>query len=152
MNGSRSLSRLAGRRFARGKPALVHDPSARLLGLASLDGNLKALNRAWENILGYSLEELLDRPLCELLQHEPPLAAAMVDRLLAEDSFERLEFGLRCKDGTCKWFLWHRRFDPEHQAIFISGYDITEQKSREIASILRSYEQPSGADPAGDAP
>jgi hypothetical protein len=59
---------------------------------------------------------------------------------------------LRCKDGTCKWFLWHRRFDLEQQAIFISGYDITEQKSREVASILRAYEQPRGADPASGAP
>jgi hypothetical protein len=97
------------------------------------------------------VQELLERPLCELLHDERSVAVALVDRLLVEDSFERLEFGLRCKDGTCKWFLWNRRFDSEHRAIFFSGYDITEQKSREIASILRSYEQPRGADPAGDA-
>ena len=70
------------------------------------------------------------------------------NRLLAEDSFDPLEFALRCQDGTCKWFLWHRRFDSEHQAIFIAGYDITEQKSGEIASLLRSYEGPKRADAA----
>jgi len=56
------------------------------------------------------------------------------------DGFDAVEFGLRCQDGTHKWFLWHRQFDSEHQAIFIAGYDVTEQKSREIASMLRSYE------------
>ena len=125
--------------------------SSALLGLAGFDGKLKFLGPAWERTLGYPVQELMDRPLWELLQHERSVAVALVDRLLTEHSFERLEFGLRCKDGTCRWFLWHRRFDSEHQAIFISGYDITEQKGWEIESILRSYEQPRGADPAGDA-
>jgi PAS domain S-box-containing protein len=150
MNGSRSLSRFSGRKFTSGKRGVLYDPSPVLLGLVGFDGKLKFLNQAWERILGYPTRELLDRPLCELMQHDPPIAVALADRLLAEDSFERLEFGLRCRDGTCKWFLWQRRFDSEHQAIFISGYDITEQKSREIASILRSYEQSRSAGPPGD--
>src|SRR6266849_4937070 len=112
------------------------------------DGKLKFLNPAWEKILGYPAKELVDRPLRELMQQRGQAAAALVDRLLAEDSFDPMEFGLRCQDGTFKWFLWHRRFDSEHQAIFIAGYDITEQKSREIASLLRSYERPKRADAA----
>jgi hypothetical protein len=79
------------------------------------------------------------------MPHERLVSAALMDRLLVKDGFDSMEFGLRCRDGTCKWFLWHRRFDTEHQAIFIAGYDITEQKSREIVSILRSYEQSKGA-------
>jgi hypothetical protein len=82
------------------------------------------------------------------MQQHGQAAVALVDRLLAEDGFSPIEFGLRCQDGTCKWFLWHRRFDSEHQVIFIAGYDITEQKSRGIASLLRSYEGPKGADVA----
>jgi PAS domain S-box-containing protein len=148
MNGSRSSSHLTGREFTRGKPGLLHDSPPVLLGLAGFDGKLKFLGPAWETILGYPLQELLERPLWELLPHERSVAVGLVNRLLTGHSFDRLEFGLRCKDGTCRWFLWHRRFDSEHQAIFISGYDITEQKSREIASILRSYEQPRGSDPA----
>ena len=106
-----------------------------------MDGKLKFLSPAWERILGYSAQELLERPLCELMQHERSVTVTLMDQLLTVDSFDSMEFGLRCRDGTCKWFLWHRRFDTEHQAIFIAGYDITEQKSREIVSILRSYEQ-----------
>ena len=75
------------------------------------------------------------------------IGRAICERL-AEDGFEPLEFGLRCRDGTFKWFLWHRRFDSEHQAIFIAGYDITEQKSRNIASLLRFFERPKRADAA----
>src|SRR2546425_12921775 len=143
MNGTRFLSRLTG--FIRGKRV---NPSPDLLGLAGFDGKLKFLNPAWEKILGYPAQELLDRPLRELMQQRGQAAVALVDRLLAEDSFDPMEFGLRCQDGSFKWFLWHRRFDSEHQAIFIAGYDITDQKSREIASLQRSYEGPKRADAA----
>ena len=148
MNGTRFLSRFTGRKFMPGKWGFLADPSPVLLGLAGFDGKLKFLNPAWEKILGYPAHELLDRPLCELMQQHGQAAAALVDRLLAEGSFDSMEFGLRCQDGTCKWFLWHRRFDSEHEAIFIAGYDITEQKSQEIASLLRSYEQSKRANAA----
>ena len=146
MNGTRLLSRLTG--LIRGKHRLSSNRSPVLLGLAGFDGKLKFLNPAWEKILGYPAQELLDRPLRELMQQHGQAAATLVDRLLTEDSFDPMEFGLRCQDGTFKWFLWHRRFDSEHQAIFIAGYDITEQKSREIASLQRSYEGPKRADAA----
>ena len=146
MNGTRFLSRLTG--LTRGKRRVASDPAPVLLGLAGFDGKLKFLNPAWEKILGYPAQELLDRPLRELMQQHGQAAAALVERLLAEDGFEPLEFGLRCRDGTFKWFLWHRGFDSEHQAIFIAGYDITEQKTRTTASLLRFFERPKSADVA----
>ena len=146
MNGTRFQSRLTG--LMRGKRRLASDPAPVLLGLASFDGKLKFLSPAWEKILGYPAQELLDRPLRELMQQHGQAAVALVERLLAEDDFEPLEFGLRCQDGTFRWFLWHRRFDSEHQAIFIAGYDITEQKTWKIASLLRFFERPKRADAA----
>ena len=146
MHGTRFLSRLTGLR--RGNRGLASDPAPVLLGLAGFDGKLKFLNPAWEKILGYPAQELLDRPLRELMQQHGQAAAALVERLLAEDGFEPLEFGLRCRDGTFKWFLWHRGFDSEHQAIFIAGYDITEQRTRTTASLLRFFERPKSADAA----
>jgi PAS domain S-box-containing protein len=145
MSGTRFLSGLTA--FLRGQRGLSV-PSPVLLALAGFDGKLKFLNPAWEKILGYPQQELLDRPLSELMQQHGQAAAALVDRLLAEDNFDSMEFGLRCHDGTCKWFLWHRRFDSEHQAIFIAGYDLTNQKSQEIASLLRSYQHSKRADAA----
>jgi PAS domain S-box-containing protein len=147
MNGTQSLSHGTGGKFMHGQRGLLLSrPSSVLLGVVGFDGKLKSPNSAWAKILGHSPQELLDRPLRELMQHERPVAAALVDRLLVQDDFEPMEFGLRCKDGSCKWFLWHRRFDPERQATFIAGHDITERKSREIASILRSYDRPKRAD------
>jgi PAS domain S-box-containing protein len=145
MNGTQSLSHVTGRKFTRGERGLLPHQSSVLLGVVGFDGKLKSPNSAWAKILGHPPQELLDRPLCELMQHERPVAASLVGRLLTQDDPEPMEFGLRCKDGSCKWFLWHRRFDPERRATFIAGHDITERKSREVASILRSYERPSRA-------
>ncbi len=141
MNGIQSMFHLTGLESRRGKHGLVCERSPSLLGIAGFDGKLKFLSPAWKTILGYRWEELLNRPLCELMQHNPAVAVVLVDQLLAEDGIERMEFGLKCKDGTCKRFLWHRRFDSENQAIFIAGYDITEQKGRQTASMPRSCEQ-----------
>ena len=146
MYATRLLSRLTG--LIRAKRRLAPDPAPVLLGLAGFDGKLKFLNPAWERILGYPAKDLLDRPLCALTQQRGQAAVALVERLLAHDSFDPMEFGLRCQDGTCRRFLWHRRFDSEHQAIFIAGYDITERKSGEIASSMRPYEGPKRADAA----
>ena len=145
MNGTQPLSHGIGRKFMHGERRPFSRPSSILLGVVGFDGKLKSPNSAWA-ILGYPPQEMLDRPLCELMHHEPSAATALVDRLLVQDDVEPVEFGLRCKDGSGKWFLWHRRFDPEHQATFIAGHDITERKSREIASILRSYGRPKRAD------
>ena len=146
MNGTQLLSHLTG--LIRGKRRLSSNRSPVLLGLAGFDGKLKFLNPAWERILGYPAKDLLDRPLCALTQQRGQAAVALVERLLADDSFDPMEFGLRCQDGTIKRFLWHRGFDSEHQAIFIAGYDITEQKGRDIALSLRSCEGPKRADVA----
>jgi PAS domain S-box-containing protein len=149
MNGTRSLSHVTGREFVHGQRGpLLSRPSSVLLGAVGFDGKLKSPNSAWAKILGHSPQELLDRPLLELMPHDGLVAAALVDRLLVQGDFEPMEFGLRCKDASCKWFSWHRRFDAERQATFIAGHDITERKGREIASILRSYERPKRADAA----
>jgi PAS domain S-box-containing protein len=145
MNSAQSLSHATGRVFMHGEHGPLTRPSSVLLGLVGFDGKLKSPNSAWVQILGHPPQELLNRPLCELMQHERPVAASLMDRLLAQDDFEPMEFGLRCEDGTCKWFIWHRRLAPERRAAFIAGHDITERKSREIASILRSYERPKKA-------
>src|ERR1700693_5456299 len=118
MYGTGFLSRLTG--LIRGKRTLASDPPPALLGLAGFDGKLKFLNPAWEKILGYPAQELLDRPLRELMQQHGQAAVALVERLLAEDSFDPMEFGLRWQGGTCRGFFWDRGGGFGRQGSFIS--------------------------------
>jgi len=134
-------SRIATREFRHGRRGPFSESSLILLGTVGVDGKLSFVSEAWGKVLGHMPEELSHRPLCELMQHERSAAVALVDQLLGERGVNELEFGLRCRDGTCKWFHWHRWFDPQSRMVSIAGYDITDQKSREIASMLRSYER-----------
>jgi PAS domain S-box-containing protein len=95
-----------------------------LLGSVGTDGKFKFLNPAWEKTLGYGSEELRTLPLRELVPLEVLDAIAVVKRFLDAVNLGPMEIGLRCKDGTKKRFLWHRRFDPELQRMFIAGEEI----------------------------
>ena len=92
-----------------------------LLGSVGTDGKFKFLNPAWEKALGYGSEELRTLPLRELVPAEVLDAVAVVKQFLDAVNLGPMEFDLRCKDGTSKRFLWHRRFDPELQRMFIAG-------------------------------
>ena len=96
MNGTRFLSRLTG--LMHGKGGVASDPAPVLLGLAGFDGKLKFLNPAWEKILGYPAQELLDRPLRELMQQHGQAAVALVERLLAGTTSSR--WNSACAAGT----------------------------------------------------
>jgi len=100
-----------------------------LLGSVGTDGKFKFLNPAWEKALGYGSEELRTLPLSELVPLEILDAIAVVKRFLDALNLGPMEFGLRCKDGTKKRFLWHRRFDAELQRMFIAGEEIDDEAS-----------------------
>jgi len=102
-----------------------------LLGSVGTDGKFKFLNPAWEKALGYGSDELRTLPLSELVPTEVLDAVAVVKRFLDAVNLGPMEFGLRCKDGTSKRFLWHRRFDAELQRMFIAGEEIDGKGSRE---------------------
>jgi len=95
-----------------------------LLGSVGADGKFKFLNPAWEKTLGYRGEELRLLPLRDLVPAEVLDAVAVVKHFLDAVNLGPMEFGLRCKDGTQKRFLWHRRFDPELGRMFIAGEEI----------------------------
>jgi PAS domain S-box-containing protein len=97
-----------------------------LLGSVGTDGKFKFLNSAWEKTLGFRREELRSLPLSELVPPEVVDAVNVVKRFLEAVCGDPMEFGLRCKDGTRKKFLWHRRYDAEMQRMFIVGEEIGE--------------------------
>ena len=104
------------------------DETRVLFASVGLDGRMKFLNSAWAKVLGYDVEELQNRPLCELLAVRVPAAVAQVTRVLDAAEPDPLEFSLQRKDGTHKLFTWHRRFDPETQRMYIAGEEIRERR------------------------
>jgi PAS domain S-box-containing protein len=103
-----------------------------LVGTAGLDGYYRAVNAAFERILGWSEQESLARPFLEFLHPE--------DRTAAIETFERLKSGQPainfldrnlCKDGSYRWINWTVILVPGQDFVFGVGQDVTSQRVAE---------------------
>ncbi len=108
-----------------------------LLCIAGTDGYFKRINPAFEQVLGYSREELLSRGFIEFVHPE--------DRDSTMKQVENLAQGLnvvdfqnryRARDGTYRWLAWRSSPWPSEGLIYAVGRDITEHK-RDQETLIR---------------
>ena len=125
--------------FGRRREDWVIAESPLLLGIVALDLRLKNLNRTWEKVLGYPRAMLLGKPLTRLIDQGEQAQALMIvnTRLVVEG--RRIEFSLRCSDGSYRCFEWERRPARGEEGMFITGRDITERKKMETTANLQKY-------------
>jgi diguanylate cyclase (GGDEF)-like protein/PAS domain S-box-containing protein len=84
-----------------------------LLATITPDGRLMLLNPAWEEVLGWTSEELLARSMRELV-HPDDLEQTTAVMLAGRDHAAQLaNFTNRCRhrDGSWRWLLWSARSD-----------------------------------------
>ncbi|MBN2122718.1 MAG: PAS domain S-box protein [Deltaproteobacteria bacterium] len=97
-----------------------------LLCIANTDGYFLRLNREWERVLGYRLDELEGRPFLDFVHPDDVEAtsAAVAD---LESQKEVLGFTnrYRCKDGSYRWMEW--RSIPVGKRIYAAARDVTER-------------------------
>ena len=121
------------RQRARDELSLLFELSPDMLCIVGRDGYLKRVNRAWQNILGYTQEELLARPYLECV-HPSDVEAT---REAAKRWFEGhrvVDFENRYyhKDGTVRWLMWDAAPPQKDQEIvYAAARDITERKAAE---------------------
>jgi PAS domain S-box-containing protein len=105
-----------------------------LMCTATPDAYFKEINAQFEEVLGYSKEELLKRPFTELI-HPDDVEATMaeVGKLASGEQEVVVDFEnrLRRKDGTFCWLSWTATFDEGTGLMYIIGKDITERKELE---------------------
>ena len=100
-----------------------------LLAIAGFDGYFKQLNPAWENTLGWTAEELLQRPWVEFI-HPADVAStlAAAGGIMDGNLLINHENRYRCKNGSYKWLLWNAREIVGEKLIYAVARDITERK------------------------
>lgn len=99
-----------------------------LFASAGFDGYLKAINPAWERLLGYSEAELLAIPFASLVHPDDTAAAAEVVAGLARgEPLVRFEDRLVTKDGRVVWIAWAAV--AEGDRFYASGRDVTAEKA-----------------------
>ncbi|MFN2589913.1 MAG: PAS domain S-box protein [Actinomycetota bacterium] len=102
------------------------------LVIAELDGRVRDLNPAWEQVLGHSLDVLEGRPFIEFV-HPQDADAAMEEfrQVVSGKSAASFECRVRHADGSYRWLSWWATADRERGLIYAIARDVTAQKEAE---------------------
>ncbi len=98
-----------------------------LLAAISLDGRFTLLNPAWEDALGWSIEELMAQPM-QVRVHSDDLEQTLALTLAGRNrSAQLVNFTnrYRHKDGSWRWLLWSARCDGE--VWYAAARDVTDR-------------------------
>jgi len=107
-----------------------------MLCIVHLDGRFQRVNLAFQNVLGFSEEELLTMSIFQLV-HPEDLGKTIsgYEGLASGEPVTHMENRLRTKDETYKWVAWSYFPVPEDGLAFGVGRDMTEL--RQIHEVLR---------------
>ncbi len=109
-----------------------------LLCIAGFDGYFRRLNPAWEETLGYSIEELMSRPYVDFVHPDDRSATSSEAQAVSSTGQGTLMFEnrYRRRDGSYRWLSWNSTPILEQGLIYCVARDVTEQKA--AAEELRS--------------
>jgi PAS domain S-box-containing protein len=101
-----------------------------LLCIADTNGNFRRLNREWESLLGYRVDELEGRRFIEFV-HPDDVASTLQAVSRLESQKELLGFVNRYRhiDGSYRWIEWHAC--PAGKIIYASARDISRRLETE---------------------
>jgi rsbT co-antagonist protein RsbR len=103
--------------------------SLELMATADTNGYFRHLNPAWEEVLGYSLEELKSRPFLDFVHPDDiERTNKEVAKLFSGVEVFHFENRYRRKDGSYCWMAWAGSVSAEDQMIFCCARDISAQK------------------------
>jgi PAS domain S-box-containing protein len=108
---------------------LFFEISIDLLAVGNFDGYFTRLNPAWENILGYTLAELIAQPYLDFIHPDDRASTVNAAQDIGiEKSVLSFENRYRCKDGSYRWLLWNAIPNLERGLFYAIGRDITDRK------------------------
>lgn len=120
-----------------------------LVCVSDARGYFVSLNQAWEDVLGWTREQLRSRPYIELVHDDDVERTAREAARVVQPDYELVDFEnrFRHKDGGYRWLRWSARSDGEQ--FFAVAFDVTERKRSEerlcrtlTEDHLLAYSQP----------
>ena len=112
-----------------------------LLCVIGFDGHFKRLNPAWEQVLGFSADELQKQSVVDLVHPE--------DRESLTTTFQAVLSGVdrasfkarfRSKDGRYNQLQWNVNPSPAQKAIYGAAYDLSEENRSAARMYRRLFE------------
>jgi diguanylate cyclase (GGDEF)-like protein/PAS domain S-box-containing protein len=107
--------------------ARLFEMTSDLLATISLDGRFTLLNPAWEQVLGWTREELQANPIQELIHPDDveQTRALMLTGDQRPAHLENFTNRYRHRDGSWRWLLWSARCDGD--TWYAAAKDVTDR-------------------------
>jgi diguanylate cyclase (GGDEF)-like protein/PAS domain S-box-containing protein len=107
--------------------ARLFEMTSDLLATVSLDGHFTLLNPAWEQLLGWTREELLASPIEEYLHPDDvdQTRALLLTGRRRPAQLENFTNRYRHRDGSWRWLLWSARCDGD--TWYAAAKDVTDR-------------------------
>lgn len=132
--GRQVVTTLEGRRRAKEASAYRQLLDSGLACSAGLDGRFKTLSPAWAELLGFSIDELVGRPLIELVHADDVEQTRAQLRSLEKDGrFVAFQNRFVHRRGATRWLLWHAVLDRSDGSMHASAVDLTPLKLGELS-------------------
>jgi len=126
--------------------------SSDLICTAGFDGCFKELNERWQDILGWSADELRSQPLIAFVHADDVEATNRELRKLAHGlAGIRLTNRFRTKSGAWRWLEWDITGVTEESVIYASARDVTIRAEAEAAIRTAEFEAATARDVALEA-
>jgi PAS domain S-box-containing protein len=125
---------------ATNKYEIIFDLTPALIAVAGTDGYFKELNADWEKTLGYTIEELKNRPFADFLHPEDleRTNKEVSDQLAGSKTMSFIN-RYRHKNGSYRYFQW-RAIPSKKGVLYASAIDITDRKQIEDSLQLKNEE------------
>ncbi len=113
--------------------------SQELLCIASFDGYFVEINDVWEDIFGYTSQEMLAKSYIEFV-HEDDREYTMREmaNLVQGGTLPNFENRYVCKDGSIRHILWNITADNVTKQLYCSARDMTIHKQHESSLLVRT--------------
>ena len=100
-----------------------------MIVIASNDGYFKRLNKVWESVLGFTVDELKSRPYTDFI-HPDDIEQTNAQVISQLQGGSTINFTNRylCKNGEYKWLDWIAVPSPDGKNLYAAARDITEKK------------------------
>lgn len=127
-----TLSDVTGRVSAEEERDRLFNLSIDMLAVWGFDGKLRQLNPAWVRVLGWSRDDLMDRPLLFFVHPEDQdTTREAFAAIFQGDPIEELDMRFRCRNGSYLWLSWSSFPYLDRQVVFSVVKDITHNKMAE---------------------
>ena len=129
------LRDLTAAKDARHESMRMWEVSFEMLATLRFDGYFQRVNPHWEEVLGWSVDELLAQPTLEFV-HPDDRERTEAEALKLEQGGHKtasFENRYRCRDGSYRWLLWNNTASTEDDLIYAAARDITVRKQQEAA-------------------